>query len=127
MARGEKKKKQGESRAWNRTGIGSKIKMQTEIIEGQVCVRLATMKSNSCRVSLFMNYGEKEFFTVITTVTGSVFVETLPDQDHAQLVYNRLPRRVLPSQLEKMGIVNPRESDIGDLEESLAEVFGTAV
>lgn len=127
MARGKKKKNTGTSKAWNPTGIGATIKMQTEIIEGQVCIRLGTMKSNSCRVSLYMNHSEKEFFNVITTVTGSVFVEPLPDQDHAQIVYNRLPRRVHPSKLETIGILNPRDSDIGELEDDLAEIFESAV
>lgn len=122
-----KKKKIGVSRAWNPTGVGATIKMQTEIFEGQVCIRLATMKSNSCRVSLYFNHSEKEFISVITTVMGSVFVETLESQAHAQVLYNRLPRRVHPSKLEKIGITNPRDTDVGKLEDELAEVFEEAV
>ncbi len=122
-----RKKINSVSKAWNRTGLGATIKMQTEIIEGQVCLRLATMKANSCRVSLYFDHSGREFFLVITTVTGSVFVEPLESQEHAQIVYNRLPRRVHPDKLEKIGITNPRDSDIGDLSEELSLAFDTAI
>lgn len=130
MTRTKAKKKQkkrvpvatsGSGKKWSRTGIGCQIKMESEIIEGKVCVRLATMKCKSCRLSLYFDYSGKQFFSLMSTITNAVLIEVLPSLDHAQLLYNKLPRRVHPDRLESMGIVNPLETDLGDLEEDLAD------
>lgn len=121
------KKKKSKSKTWTKTGIGATIRMETTIIEGRPCARLATMKANSVRVSLYYEYSGEQFMTVISTVTNQVFIEVLPDVEHAQLVYNRLPRRVHPDRLGSIGIVNPLEADVGDLEDDLIAEFGRAV
>ena len=97
--------------------------MDTEIIEGKLCARLATMKAGSCRVSLHYDFQGKQFYVVVSLITGSVFVQTLPDKDHAQILYNRLPRRVHPDKLESVGIMNPLDCDIDDLEAELSAQF----
>lgn len=118
MAQAKKK-----SKTWHKTGIGATINMDTEIIEGKLCARLATMKANSCRVSLYYDFQEDQFHAVVSLITGPVFVQTLPDKDHAQILYNRLPRRVHPSKLESVGITNPLDSDTDDLEAELSAQF----
>lgn len=124
---GKAKKKNKPPKAWNRTGVGATIRLESELIDGTLCARLATKKSNACRMSLYYDYNGEQFLSIVTTITGGVLVEKLPDLEHAQLVYNRLPRRVHPDRLESIGITNPLDADLDDLEDELITEFRRAV
>lgn len=124
MARAKKKNK--PPKAWNRTGVGATIRLESELINGVLYARLATMKAGACRMSLFYDYSGKQFLSIITTITGGTLVEKLPDLEYAQLVYNRLPRRVHPDRLEAIGIMNPLDTDLDDLADDLIAEFGKA-
>jgi len=93
---------------YQKTGKGMLIKMDMQIFDGQPCARLAATKYKSLSCELFHRFEDKTFFVFMTFWTDETHILELgTDLKKAQGWYDRLPRRVDPSKIMNLGIVNP--------------------